>query len=209
MEKRIVLESSAGKLEAAVFRGAGDKAAIITHPHPLYGGDMDNPVVMALAAAYRKAGWSVLRFNFRGTGRSQGEYSGGRGEVEDVQAAVSFMREQAGGSIHLAGYSFGAWVNSLWAVRHRDHSIPLVMVSPPVNFLSFDEVNHLPGLRLVVAGGLDEIAPADRILEMVPHWNPSADLMIMEEADHFYGGFWQSMTDIVVQWLREAILTKA
>ncbi len=103
--------------------------------------------------------------------------------------------------IHLAGYSFGAWVNSLWACQYQDHSVDQVMVSPPVAFLSFDRVTGLAGLKLVITGSRDEIAPAGQILKMAPRWNPEADLVIMEEADHFYAGFRQHIIQVVGRWL--------
>ncbi len=203
MDKLITFESSGLKLEAAFCQAGTEKAVVITHPHPLYGGDMDNPVVMALAEAYRRQRWCVLRFNFRGTGNSEGEHTGGRGEIEDVQAAIDHLRAMGYTKIHLAGYSFGAWVNSLWAHRYQDHSIDLVMVSPPVAFLSFADVSRLPGLKLVVAGSRDEIAPADQILELASGWNPETDLVVMEEADHFYAGFRQHIIQVIVQWLAD------
>jgi len=88
-------------------------ASVICHPHPLYGGTMDNNVVTAVAQTLRETGHSTLRFNFRGVGESEGRHGGGTDEVEDVRAAIEFVRQQAEGDdalVVLAGYSFGSWV---------------------------------------------------------------------------------------------------
>ncbi len=188
MEKQIILQSDGYELEALLSQNTSDRAAVITHPHPLYGGNMYNPVVETLASAYRQNGWTTLRFNFRGTGNSQGCFGNGVGETSDVRAAIDYLASNTFKQVHLAGYSFGAWVNSLWATQYVNHSATLVMVSPPVAFLSFDGIGKLPGLKLVIAGGKDEIAPAASIRDLLAGWNPGAELLIIEEADHFYSG---------------------
>jgi len=111
-EERILFDAQGVKIEGRLGGDCARGAVVITHPHPLYGGDMDNPVVESVARAYAEKGMATLRFNFRGVGRSQGRYDEGMGEQEDVTGAVAHVRELGAGSVDLAGYSFGAWVNA-------------------------------------------------------------------------------------------------
>jgi len=159
----------------------------VTHPHPLYGGEMHSNVVEAVVRAYREKGYATLRFNFRGVGQSQGSYDEGVGEQADVAAALAYLAELGKTSIDLAGYSFGAWVNAQCTEALSDiHR--MVMVSPPVNFMDFSFFRQCPKLRLVVAGSEDDIAPPAMIQEMLPVWNPNAVFKVIKGADHFYWG---------------------
>lgn len=166
-------------------QGAGP-GVVITHPHPLYGGDMDNPVVSTIARAYRKAGYTTLCFNFRGTGKSGGQHTGGPGEKKDLAAAIDFLSASISGPLALAGYSYGAWINAV--AGPFDQVDSMVMVSPPVAFagISFDEVSALPCLELVATGSLDDIAPPNIIKSMLSAWNKATRFEIIEGADHFY-----------------------
>ena len=107
MEKSIVIESTEAKLQAIFNRNDSDKAVVISHPHPLYGGNMDNPVVLVIEQACFECGFSTLRFNFRGTGSSTGSFDEGAGEQNDVRAAFAWLEQQGYHDIMLAGYSFG------------------------------------------------------------------------------------------------------
>jgi alpha/beta superfamily hydrolase len=186
MEEAVRFRSGELALEGLFESGRANRGVVITHPHPLYGGDMQNPVVDAIRSAYRAKDVATLRFNFRGTGSSQGCYDNGAGERDDVAAALALMRDSGIRIVELAGYSFGAWVNAL--THQRDGlSEDLVMVSPPVEFIDFTSIGPLPGLRLVVTGSRDEMAPPAVIRRMMPAWNPSARSVIIGGADHFYG----------------------
>ncbi len=164
-----------------------EQGVVISHPHPLYGGDMNNFIVDLIARTYQKKGFTTLRFNFRGTGKSQGSFDNGTGEQEDVNAAIATLVKIDIKKIDLAGYSFGAWVNAL-ATSKSNFIGNMVMVSPPVGFVDFSPVNSISSLKLVVTGSNDDIAPADRIKTMYPAWNPKAQLEIISGADHFYSG---------------------
>jgi uncharacterized protein len=119
----------------------GAMGAILTHPHPLMGGDMRNPIVEILTASFLASGLSTLRFNFRGVGMSEGIFDGGRGEQEDVLAAVTYPDQQGIREIVLAGYSFGAWVNT--GVILRKNLLPAVLVSPPIALFPFNTVRWM------------------------------------------------------------------
>ena len=119
-EERIILSSGELALEGLLSRGESDRGLVISHPHPLYGGEMRNHVVGIIQEIFSGKGWTTLRFNFRGVGRSQGEYDEGVGEREDVGAAIRYLKELGIKEIVLAGYSFGAWVNARAALDHPD-----------------------------------------------------------------------------------------
>jgi len=188
MEQRIYFESDTHRLEGLHVTGSNGMGVVITHPHPLYGGDMQNGVVTCIAQAYQRRGYTTLRFNFRGVGASEGRYDHGNGEKRDVLAALAYLQETGVRKIDLAGYSFGAWVNA--GVGCGAAAIQnMVMVSPPVAFIDHGSLGTLPCLSLIVTGSRDDLAPADQIQSLVPQWNEGAELKIIDGADHFYGGY--------------------
>jgi len=198
MEERIQFPSGDLSLEGLISQGQGPRGVVITHPHPQFGGDMYNPVVESMAHVYQRRGITALRFNFRGVGSSQGRYSDGPGEQEDVLAAIRCLSDNGHAHIDLAGYSFGAWVNA-----HIDPQAveinAMTMVSPPVAFMAFDENLALPRLKLVVSGSHDDIAPAGRIRSLLPDWNPEALFKEIQGADHFYFGFFKELETILTE----------
>jgi alpha/beta superfamily hydrolase len=199
-EEPVFFMSGTLQIQGLLQTKPGDKGVVITHPHPLYGGSMYNNVVESLVYAYKQAGYATLRFNFRGVGSSQGKYDDGQGEQEDVKAALHYLAEQGKNVVDLAGYSFGAWVNAL-ARPEGDIVHRMVMVSPPVAFLDFGPPQSIPQLRLVVAGSRDEIAPSELIKTILPNWNSSARLEIIEGADHFYGAYTEKLESILTGYL--------
>lgn len=192
-------ETLDGRYTAA---SASDRAVIVTHPHPLYGGDMNNSVVSAIAAAYQQCGFSVLRFNFRGVGASTGTYGEGIGEQEDVTAAVDFVRQKGISRIHLSGYSFGAWVNAATLSAGFGSRVEaLTLVAPPAAVMPFPEDLRLPMLSGIIAGEQDDIAPPDLIRKLAVRWNPEARLEVIPGADHFFAGFLDAVTLELVEIL--------
>ena len=187
MEDRVVFESEGLRLQGLMEKRSAAAGVVIAHPHPLYGGDMYNPVVECLALAYRFRGFTTLRFNFRGVGQSQGRYDEGKGEQTDVRSAMGFLAQAGIEAVHLAGYSFGAWIDAL-AAQDSIAIAQMVMVSPPVALIPFDSGMHLPRLELIVTGSDDEFAPPRLIQEKMAQWNPAAVLTVIPKADHFYLG---------------------
>ena len=169
---------------------------MITHPHPLYGGDMHNPVVTAMMQVYQTHDYTTLRFNFRGTGNSQGTYADGLGEQEDVRAALAHLANFGIRHLTLAGYSFGARVNAHLTCQD-DGVEAMVMVSPPVAFMDFGYIASLDCLNLIITGSRDEIAPSGLINQLIPKWNPEVRFEIIEGADHFYGGYLERLKRIL------------
>jgi alpha/beta superfamily hydrolase len=200
-EDTIRFRSDGWEIEGLYHTGSPIKGAVITHPHPRYGGDMFNPVVAAIVAAYQKSGFATLRFNFRGTGKSSGSFGDGAGEQADVAGAVDFLRRDGLSEIHLSGYSFGAWVNAM-VLQGGLLVHEMTMLAPPVAFIDFEEGIRLPTLSMVVAGSRDEIAPAERIRPLISQWNHDARLDVIEGADHFFFGFFDEITRRLAQRLR-------
>ncbi|MGB5748365.1 MAG: alpha/beta fold hydrolase [Desulfobacterales bacterium] len=197
MEKTVSFISDRFEIEGRLAEGDQPKGVVITHPHPLYGGDMHNNVVAAVSRTYQKLGFTTLRFNFRGVGGSQGNYGDGAGEQEDVRAAVAYLADIGIRQIDLAGYSFGAWVNAL-AVNDGLKVDNMVMVSPPVAFINFKPISALSSLKLIITGSLDDIAPAGMVENLYPAWNPTAKFEVISGADHFYGGFTDRLEEILL-----------
>ncbi|RJR27708.1 MAG: alpha/beta hydrolase [Desulfobacteraceae bacterium] len=186
-EKPITITSGGHKIEALFSGLPGSRGVVVTHPHPLYGGDMYNGVVGSVIEAYTRKGVSSLRFNFQGVGKSEGSFDQGVDEQENVLSAIAYMRRSGKEQIDLVGYSFGAWVNALCAAK--DPGIDrLVFISPPLAVMDFSFLKMTPFLSLVVTGSRDLYAPPQLIEKTLPSWNSEARLEIIDGADHFYQG---------------------
>ena len=190
MERRVTFRCRDLELEGLWDAASPTSAAVITHPHPLYGGDMRNAVVETISKAYRNRGWSTLRFNFRGVGNSEGHFDSGIGEQEDLAEAIAFLKDKGIVDMELAGYSFGAWVMVLHARRATDHAVPMRFIAPPVAFIDFEPVQPISGLQQVIVGTRDEFTSVDQCKSMAAQWNPHADITVIDQADHF---FWHQM----------------
>lgn len=191
MEEKVSVPSDGITLSGLFDRGMTPdhkNGVIVTHPHPLYGGDMYNPVVETIVRTYHEKGWATLRFNFRGTGASGGQFDEGAGEQDDVAAALDYMHKAGIQCIDIAGYSFGAWVCAHGAARLEGIN-RMVMVSPPAAMMDFGGVGVIPHLALVVTGSDDEIAPPEMVRQLVSTWNPNARFTVIDGADHFFMGW--------------------
>ena len=186
-EERVIFESGGLGIEGLLEISPGDRGVVVTHPHPLYGGDMHNGVVQSVVDVYRMAGCSTLRFNFRGVGASEGAYDNGVGEQKDVESALKVLKDRGRSKIDLAGYSFGAWVNALGSWRFEQVE-RIIMVSPPVSFLEFPDLSDNPKIELVIVGTRDDFVDVNTLRATLRTWSPTAQLRVVEGADHFYTG---------------------
>jgi alpha/beta superfamily hydrolase len=198
-EKRIFFESEGLKIEGMLADISDDKGVVISHPHPLYGGNMHNNVVKAVAHAYQEEGYSTLRFNFRGVEGSEGAFGNGESEQTDVKAALKTMSKK---NMDLAGYSFGAWVNAL-GLAEFEEARRLIMISPPVSFIDFSFLEYSAKIKLVICGTGDEIAEYKKVEKMLAKWNDRAMFRVIRGADHFYAGYEEELIDIIGEFLRE------
>ena len=201
--ERLVFTGAAGRVQALRDQpeGAPCGVAVIAHPHPLFGGTMDNKVVQTLARAFVQCGWAAVRFNFRGVGASEGVHDEGRGEAVDLQAVV---REAApGGPIALAGFSFGAFVTAqalqaLWTERDVR---ALVLVGTAASRF---QVPALPpdshDRALVIHGEQDETVPLSAVLEWARP--QSLPVTVAPGVEHFFHGQLPLLKSLVARHLR-------
>ena len=181
----------------AIPEGAGPfPAVIVCHPHPLYGGSMDNNVVCNLSETLTQASLASFKFNFRGVGGSQGEFDQGIGEREDVEAAISFIstvKEVDSKRIGLAGYSAGA--GFALPVGFNDARIKaLAAVSPPLPMFDFDFLKSCPKPKLFISGSRDNLIPTAQFLEFCQNLPEPKECESIEGADHFWWGYESSLS---------------
>jgi alpha/beta superfamily hydrolase len=187
----------------------GTHAAVVCHPHPQYGGDMDNAVVRAVAGAFESLGYATLRFNFRGVGRSRGAYDNGRGEVEDVRAAVRCVQAHVdASSVTLAGYSFGA-VMALQAGMPLPEVARLVAVAAPV--VALQNLGALSGCdkpRLFIVGDRDPFCDLSALQQQIMRLPEPKLLKVVPGADHFFAGYEAAVSHAVLRFVRSGNATR-
>ncbi len=202
LERPTLIPVDDGIVLEGLFHRGKKGGVIIAPPHPLFGGSMDNPVVAEMAYAFFKAGYSTLRFNYRGVGGSQGKPSGDplKG-VDDYLAAIKVERENTGEEdIIGSGYSFGAYITYL--VWQRGERLKrMILLSPPTRLFGFDfEKIEVP--TLIIAGGRDRFLDPE-LLEKAHKENPHIYLQTIPEADHFYFRGLAEIGRIIERWLQE------
>lgn len=184
-----VLPGPAGALEALLqVREPGTHAisALVCHPHPSYGGTMHNKVVHRVSATLAEYDAAVLRFNYRGVGRSEGAYDHGNGELEDARAALAHLRGiEPHARRWLAGFSFGSWIAARLAVSEPDIE-RLILVAPPVDRAGFEGLEASAVPKLVLQGTADTVCPAGRLGPALARWAEPKRLIEIPGASHFF-----------------------
>ena len=203
MVEETTFVSGALRLQARFEAVAGATgAAVVCHPHPLYGGSMDNNVVAALAAACREAGWATLCFNFRGVGDSEGGYGDVTGECDDARAAIGSVRERVGDvPVVLAGYSFGAMV-ALRVGADQPAVTRVVAVAPP---LAMGELSAPRHPTLVLAGDRDAYCPPAALQTFAAALSAGGAAQTIAGADHFLAGHEAAITAAARDFLAGAV----
>jgi alpha/beta superfamily hydrolase len=196
--RKIFIDGPAGNLEAVVNDPGEQRSgiALIAHPHPLFGGTLDNKVVHTLAKAFFELGYVALRPNLRGAGKSQGNFDEGKGEMQDMLAVAEYAKGQFGDlPLALAGFSFGAFVQSR-VIKHLSAE-KLVLVAPAVE--RFD-VGNVPANTLVIHGDRDDVVPLAAVLA----WAQPQELrvMVLPGAGHFFHGRLPQLKQIVLDSCR-------
>ncbi|TYO88493.1 alpha/beta hydrolase [Oceanicella actignis] len=188
--------------------------ALILHPHPQYGGTMNNKVVYNLHYAFHRLGFSVLRFNFRGVGRSQGEYDQGVGELSDAASALDYLQAMNPGArtTWVAGFSFGAWIGMQLLMR-RPEITGFVSVAPPANMYDFSFLAPCPASGLIINGEADRIAPKDDVQKLVDKLKTQRGIEITHKvipgAGHFFEKELDDMIAQVEDYVRGRMLADA
>lgn len=176
-------------------------AALVCHPHPLYGGTMHNKVVFQVAQALQALGMPTLRFNFRGVGRSTGTYDEGRGEMDDVRYALEFLsRRYAGLPTILSGFSFGAYV-ALRVAAIDDRVKAMIGLGVPARMFDDEYLKDSHKPKLIIQGTKDELAPYPQTLEWFEHVPAPKSLVAVQGADHFFQGHLDEVQAIITTFL--------
>jgi hypothetical protein len=201
------LDGSAGRLEALLNAGAADAthAALVCHPHPLYGGTLHNKVVFHTMKALNSFGYPVLRFNFRGAGLSQGNHDHGIGEEEDVRTALDWVDREFHLPLIFAGFSFGAAVGlrvTCPDARVRaviGVGLPVAAIDDRVYDFEFLQTCMKP--KLFVSGDRDQFGPRAKLEGLVGSLPEPKKLVIVPGADHFFEGRLRELRDAIEAWI--------
>jgi alpha/beta superfamily hydrolase len=184
--------------------------ALILHPDPLFGGTMNNKVVYSLFSCFKDLGFSVLRFNFRGVGRSQGQFDNGIGELSDATIALDWLQNMNPDAKQcwIAGYSFGAWIGLQLLMRRPDIN-NFIAVTPPANEKDFTFLAPCPASGLIVQGGRDEIVNPSEVEKMARRLNQQRnveiDFAMIEDGDHMYNEHLKDLYKVAGQYVISAI----
>ena len=189
----VILTGAAGRIEGRYSAGKDSSApiALILHPHPKVGGHMNNPVVAQLFHLFMKRGFSVLRFNFRGVGRSQGTFDAGVGELADAASALDWLQSINPNAVDcwVAGFSFGAWI-AMQLLMRRPELTGFISVSPPANMYDFTFLAPCPSSGLIVHGKADQVVPEADIQKLVDKLASQRGITVdhakVDAANHFY-----------------------
>ncbi len=206
--RRQLVTGPAGALETKLHRAdnADAPVVIVLHPNPQFGGNMNTPSVYNLFTAFADAGYHACRFNYRGVGRSEGDFSAGGGEVEDAKAILDWLREQdiQTSSIWIAGFSYGAWI-ATELIKVLGNITGSIMIAPPVQKYDFITGDLPVEKALLIHGDADNLIP----LTDVRSWADSIrltdgsplTLLTVEGADHFFNNHQQELTNILKEFI--------
>ncbi len=207
----LFLDGPAGRLEALLNRGAetASHAALVCHPHPLYGGTLHNKVVFHTMKALNSFGFPVLRFNFRGAGLSQGKHDDGRGEVDDARAALDWLNEQFHLPLIFSGFSFGAAVG-LRAACPDSRVEALIGVGAPVSAIEsrnydFSFLSDCIKPKLLVSGEHDQYGPRAKLEKLVESMPEPKKLIIVPGGDHFFEGRLRELRESIEVWVGDLL----
>lgn len=208
----LVINGPEGRIEARYQRAKSSKApiALVMHPHPKFGGTMNHKVVYHLFHAFARSGFSVLRFNFRGVGRSQGAFDNGAGELADAAAALDWMQSfhASASQCWVIGFSFGAWI-SMQLLMRRPEIDSFVSVAPPANIYDFNFLAPCPSSGLILQGVDDEIVPEEDVSKLadklIGQRGPGIQYRTLLGAGHFFEGKLEEMTGTVEKYVDSVI----
>jgi hypothetical protein len=205
------LNGPAGQLEALLNAGSTEAthAAVVCHPHPVYGGTLHNKVVFHAMKALNNLGLPVLRFNFRGAGLSHGEHDRGAGEIDDLRAALDWLDREFHRPIVFAGFSFGAAIGLRAAAP--DPRVPaLIGLGTPISLVDnrsydYEFLTDSTKPKLFVSGSRDQFASKAKLETLVQSLAEPKKLVIIEAADHFFEGRLREMRETVENWTKATL----
>jgi uncharacterized protein len=204
----VIINGPEGRLEGRYHHSKETNApiALLLHPHPHHAGTMNNKVVYTLYHAFVRRGFSALRFNFRGVGRSQGSFDRGEGELSDAAAALDWLQtyNANASACWIGGFSFGAWIGMQLLMR-RPEIDGFISVAPPANLFDFSFLAPCPASGLIVMGERDQLVPLDAVQKLVNKLMHQRDIQIehrvIPAADHFFGGQLETLATVVEEYV--------
>ena len=208
----VIFNGPAGRIEGRYHHNKehGAPIAIVLHPHPQFGGTMNNPLVHALYYMFVEKGFSVLRFNSRGVGRSQGLFDNGAGELSDAAASLDWLQahNKESRTCWIAGISFGAWI-SMQLLMRRPEIAGFMSIAPLARHYDFSFLAPCPASGLFVNGSADAVTPPDAINALVGKLKAqkgiAIDHNIMEGANHFFADRIADLTEICGSYLDQRL----
>jgi alpha/beta superfamily hydrolase len=200
----LIINGPAGRIEARYHHDSANDSpiALILHPHPQFGGTMNNQVVYTLYHTFVERGFSVLRFNFRGVGRSQGIWDGGPGELADAASALDWLQivNPDAKSCWIAGVSFGTWI-AMQLLMRRPEVEGFICVAPPSNLYDFSFLAPCPSSGLMINGDKDRVVPSNSVAELSQRLKTQRGIKITHTivpgANHFFENKLDDLKDIV------------
>ena len=212
MMPEIMFNGPSGRIEGRYHHNENpeSKIVLILHPHPKFGGTMNNPITHNAYYTFVKNGFSVLRFNFRGVGKSQGEYDAGIGELSDAASALDWIqslnRDSTG--CWVVGFSFGAWI-SMQLLMRRPEIESFVSIAPPANLYDFSFLSPCPISGLVVYGKNDELVSIDSILNLKKRLSTQKNIDVkfdqIVNANHFYKDKENELSSSIDNYIKDKI----
>lgn len=205
----VTIAGPVGPLEGLIQErepGTARLAVMLCHPHPLYGGTMHNKVVHRAASTLHDLGAAVLRFNFRGAGKSAGRHDRGVGELDDARAALDFLRARHPSARRwVGGFSFGSWVAARLGAGAAADVERLILIAPPVGTSSFSVLRTTSLPKLVIQGTRDTVCPLERLEAEFPTWAEPRTLVKVDGATHFFDGKLAQLAKALVEALGAAV----
>lgn len=206
----VMINGPEGRLEG-VYRYSGRRngpIALVLHPHPQRGGTMNNKVTYRLYRTFCEMGFSVLRFNFRGVGRSEGSFGQGEGEMSDAASCLNWLQSQHPdpSACWIGGFSFGAWI-AMQLLMRRPEIKSFIAVSPPANLYDFTFLAPCPVPGLIIQGGQDTIVSKDSVVRLANRLSLQKGIQVtlkmIREADHFFKENLTEVSDLVKEYVTE------
>ena len=208
----VIFNGPEGRLEGRYYPSKKTNAplALLLHPHPQHGGTMKNKVVYNLYQVFTKYGFSTLRFNFRGVGRSQGSFDNGLGELSDAATALDWMQSQNPNTsgCWIAGFSFGAWV-AMQLMMRRPEIQGFISIAPPASLYDFSFLAPCPASGLIIHGDKDNIIPhtsAEKLAQKLQKQkNITIEYSTIEGSDHFFSNHLEILSNKVEEYLEKEL----
>ena len=208
----VIINGPEGRIEGRYRHSGVENApiALILHPHPEHGGTMNNKVVYSLFQIFGRHGFSVLRINFRGVGRSQGNFDNGQGELSDAASSLDWLQSIniKASNCWIGGFSFGAWIGMQLLMR-RPEVDGFISVAPPANMFDFTFLAPCPSSGLIVHGGADELVPEPSVATLVEKLSLqkriTVDYNVIDGANHFLNDHIDTMVNHVDKYLTKRL----